>query len=331
VTGLLRAELRRLYSRRLVRVLVALALLLILIVEVRAFFVSNRDLDAAHRRAAAEAQRAQNGDNGLFAVQACERARAAGRLPPDAQCPTVEDFRNQEPQNPDDYFQDPRFHSAKYLRDGARAVAGGMAMLAFIIGASFVGAEWHAGTMQALLLWESRRIRVVVAKAAALVLGLVAVTAALQAVVYGADLLIGATRGTTAGLTSGLHMSALLTVARGMLIVSATALLGFAIAGLARVTAAALGFAFGYFVIVENLIRFLRPGWERFLFTPNINAVLLLKQDVAPAHATRVHIEGLDVGNAYTLHAVRGVITLAIYLGILVGLFAWTFRRRDVT
>jgi hypothetical protein len=147
--------------------------------------------------------------------------------------------------------------------------------------------------------------------------------------VYGADQLIGATRGTTEGLTAGLQMSALLTVARGMLIVSATALLGFAIAGLARVTAAALGFAFGYFVIVENLIKFLRPGWERFLFSPNINAVLLLKQDVAPAHAKRLHIEGLDMG--YTLHAVRGTITLAVYLAVLVGLFAWTFRRRDVT
>ncbi|MGH9025991.1 MAG: hypothetical protein ACRDWD_07730, partial [Acidimicrobiia bacterium] len=39
------------------------------------------------------------------------------------------------------------------------------AMISFVLGASFVGAEWRAGTMTTLLTWEPRRLRVFAAKA----------------------------------------------------------------------------------------------------------------------------------------------------------------------
>jgi ABC-type transport system involved in multi-copper enzyme maturation permease subunit len=331
-TGLLRAELRRLFSRRAVRVLLAVALLIVLIVEVRAFFVSDRNLDAAHRRAVAEAERESRGESAQASVDACEKARAEGQLPPNAVCPTLGEIQGL---SPEELYQDPRLHSAAFLKDGARAVASALAMLGFLIGATFVGAEWHAGTMQALLLWETRRLRVLAGKALALTVGMVAVTAAFQVLVWGGTMLTGATRGTTEGVTAGLQMSTLLTALRGMEVVSFAALLGFAFAGLARVTAAALGAGFAYFVIIENILRVLRPGWERWLISPNTAAVLLKQTTVQPAHAKHFApavVSEFGPGPSLPqLHAVRGTITLAIYLAILLGGFAWSFTRRDVT
>ncbi len=323
--SLLRAELRRLRSRRLVRILAVLAVLAILIIEGRAFFVSDRNLAAAQRRAAAEAQRYhdQAGDFGIQ-VRKCEEAKARGEIPPDAIC---EPPTEQPPAAA--FYHDPRLHVRKVINDGARAVAVAVTILAFIIGASFIGAEWNAGTVQALLFWEPRRIRVLLAKGAALVIGMVAFAAALQLLVYGLTMLTGTTRGTTEGVTSGLQQAVLLTALRGMVVVSFGALLGYAVAGLARVTGAALGVAFGYFVVLENLIRGLRPGWQRYLFSENITAILLKKHNVAPAHAKR--FDDFEFERFYTLTAGRGLVTLSIYLAILLGVFAVTFQRRDVT
>ena len=44
----------------------------------------------------------------------------------------------------------------------------------------------------------------------------------------------------------------------------------FAVASLARNTAAALGVGFGYLVVFEMILASLRPGWARWLLVPNI-------------------------------------------------------------
>ena len=43
-------------------------------------------------------------------------------------------------------------------------------ILMWLVGASFIGAEWRHGTITTLLTWEPRRIRLMVAKVAAVVL-----------------------------------------------------------------------------------------------------------------------------------------------------------------
>jgi ABC-type transport system involved in multi-copper enzyme maturation permease subunit len=332
VKGLLVSEVRRLTARRMARILAVAALVVIVLVEGKAFLSSNRDLAAARRRAAANA--------GVLDVKGerfrleCESLKASDQLPPDLDCasPQAVELVQGRVELPTeaDFFQDPRLHAAEHLPGGARAVTVGVAIIGFVVGASYVGADWHAGTMQALLFWEPRRARVLLAKALALVGVVVAFAAVLQVLVYGATYLTAATRGTTEGVTGGLQMSVLLTVLRGMAVVSVTSLLGFGVAGLARVTAASLGVAFVYFVILENLIRGLRPGWQRYLFSENVSAVLLKKLQVSPAHRTRGEIFGGEE-LFYQLTGVRGAVTLAVYLGLLLGAFYVTFARRDVT
>lgn len=319
MTGLIRAEVRRLFSRRAFRLFTLLALLVIVFAFGRQFLVSDRDVEGARRRAVAELQRdaARQHDQ-------CERLKASGKFPSDFECPTPDSVG---------FFDvgiiDPRFHAASHLVPVGRAVAVGMAIIGFVVGATFVGAEWNAGTMQALLFWEPRRRRVLLAKALALVGGLLVVTTALEVVTYGLTMLVATTRGTTVGVTASLHRVMLLSDLRAYAVIVFTALLGFTVAGLARVTAAALAVAFGYFVVLENLTRVLRPGWQRFLVSENVTALLLKRTPVSPAHVR--HRQELDFVTQYVLRGQRAALTLGLYLAALLGAFLVSFSRRDVT
>jgi ABC-type transport system involved in multi-copper enzyme maturation permease subunit len=332
--NLLRTEVRRLTARRAVRLVMVIALGIILIVEVRAFVVSDRNLAGARAKAAAERANVDRRLDDLPGV--CETLKVKHEAPPDVDCNSEQGRRfarqvlgNDLPTE-GQLFRDPRLPARTALPNGARAVVIAMAIIAFLVGATYVGAEWHAGTMQALLFWEPRRGRVLLAKAVALVAVAIVATAALQAVVYGMTYVTAATRGTTEGVTAGLQMSVLLLMLRGMIVVACTALLGFGVAGLARVTAASLGVAFVYFVILENLMRGLRPGWQRFLFSENVSAVLEKSWPVATAHRSVQDAFSGQVA-VYRLSGVRGTVTLAVYLAVLLGVFYGVFSRRDVT
>lgn len=297
MTGLLRAEVRRLTSRRLFRVLGLIFLGVLLLVQV---------VSAARSREPTAFERAQI-DQSLVECQ----------------------LNSPDPDDCEDIvgFYDPQYRAADQLPEVVGAVAVGGMLMAFVMGASFAGAEWAAGTMQALLFWEPRRERVVAAKALALAGVLVAFVAVMEAVGIGLTFLVGSTRGTTEGLTSGIVQSALLTGLRGLVVVTFTGLLGFAVAGLARVTGAALGAAFVYFAILEQVIGGLRPGWIRYLIAPNVVAVLTNDIEVPARRSTELDMTDPVI----TLTAGRGMLTLAVYLALVLGAFYLVFSRRDVT
>lgn len=321
--GLLRAEVLRLTSRRVVRILAVAALGLILLVQGVAFARSSKDVEGARRRQEIAAQR-EAIEGPQREIARCLAAQQAGKIPAEVDCTHPIDGGD----GPTFEFSDPRYDAARLLPDGTKAVAVGVAIVAFIVGASFVGGEWGAGTMQALLFWEPRRGRVVLAKAAALVLVLVAFLAVAEVVGWLTTVLNGSLRGTTDGLTAGRWASAALAAGRGAGLVSFTGLFGFAIAGLARVTGAALGASFVYFVILENLVRGLRPGWSRFLIGDNCVALLNKGADVPSADP---RLARLFPEFSYRLGGARGALTLAVYLALLLGAFVVTFERRDVT
>src|SRR4051794_41844121 len=54
-----------------------------------------------------------------------------------------------------------------FIRDGGLGFGNAFAVVSFVIGATSGGAEWAARTMEALLVWEPRRGRAVLAKAGA--------------------------------------------------------------------------------------------------------------------------------------------------------------------
>jgi ABC-2 type transport system permease protein len=319
---LTRVEMLRLRSRRLVRVVGALVLLLVAVIVTVDGYQHSNSTGAAieeydeQRLAGYEQARAQ-----------FERDQAAGQIPDDAVFPSREEVADE----PRACFPDPAsartfecnppkqpYVVAQQLPDFGRAMAVICAIAAFLLGASAAGAEWAAGTMQSLLFWEPRRVRVVLAK----VLGLVAVISALviaaEVLFTGSAMLAGVLRGTTDGLTGDVWMSHLLLVLRAICIAAFAGVLGFSIAFGTRVTAAAVGVGFIYFAVLEQLLIVWKLWLARYLIGPLLGGWLNYGFDD-------------ESGDGLTLSGQRAGITLAMYaVGILIAATLW-FRQRDVT
>ncbi len=159
---------------------------------------------------------------------------------------------------------------------GYRVVPDILTGLAFIfviigwyMGASFVGAEWAAGTMATTITWESRRGRVLVAKAVAAA-GSVFVFMMLVCGLMSVAFAMVASATDPSAMPAGFIVDQTSLVLR---LASASAiggLLGFSVATVARHTAGAVGVGFGYLLIVEGLLRAFRPGWQRLLLGENL-------------------------------------------------------------
>ena len=189
-------------------------------------------------------------------------------------------------------------------------------ILGWLFGASFVGAEWHAGTVTTLLTWEPRRTRVIVAKVVAAVVSLFVLTLVLQLVLGGVLAVDAAMQGSTSGVNGAWAAEAAGVALRVALVSCIFAGVGFGIASIGRNTAAALGVGFGYIVIVENLVRGLRPAWTPWLLTENAGRFLIGD----PADFPNLHRSTLGAG-----------LYLAAVAVLLLVAAAAQFRARDVT
>lgn len=190
-------------------------------------------------------------------------------------------------------------------------------VIAWVIGASFIGAEWQKGTMTTLLTWEPRRVRVAVAKVMACALVVGATSLALQAFLALVLLpagLDGSMTGTDAEWlreASGIWLR----VGMGAAIFG---VLAFAVAEIGRSTGAALGAGFAYFAVAENFIRAWKPEWMPWLLGDNIVVLITGRgEDAAVELAGRSTVEA-------------GVILL-FYAGVAFGVATALFQRRDVT
>jgi ABC-2 type transport system permease protein len=298
VISLVFIELRRLFARRLFRLLTVLAVLGILL-------AGTITLARSHRPSAAQVAQARQSE--IQDRRECESGRAGFQPPPDMSlhefCSRVK-FADVEP----------GFHLVQ-LTDILKGTTVPLVLLAWLLGASFVGAEWHAGTITTQLTWEPRRTRLLAAKAAAVLLGAFAGYLVLQALVGLALVPAAVLRGTTVGIDGRWLVTTLGVLLRGGGLVAVSAAVGFSLAMVARGTAAALGIGFGYLLILENLIAALRPGWRSWMFGPN--AILMV-------HGKRLP----DVAPRSVLQA--GLLLGAYAAAFLIATGAM-FARRDVT
>ncbi|MGY1858355.1 ABC transporter permease subunit [Modestobacter sp. SYSU DS0290] len=327
--GLLRAELHRFTARRFIRMLLATAAL----VWVGALVIGllNYSSPSPERLAAAEQQRQEQIEASTLGRAEClEQVPADAGMTPEEWCgPPVQesDF------SIDQFISPPPFSFADSGATGAAAVGLLGAALAFLIGATFVGAEWSSRSMTNLLFWEPRRSRVLGAKAAvvaaaSVVLGVVAQVAwlAMAGIWQG---VVGDGRDLPEGFWSELAGAQ----GRGVLLTLFAGLIGFGLTNLVRNTGAALGTAFIYVLVVETAVRALQPAWQPWLLTNNVTALAL------PDGLT-VNIdqgERIDAqGNVYwemteylITHLQSGVV-LAVVTVLVVGAGVVLFGRRDV-
>jgi ABC-2 type transport system permease protein len=322
VISLLRSELLRIRSRRMISILLTAGLVGILLVSV-IIAVKSHKLNAADR-AQAHAMYEQN-------LQMC-----ISSAPPQAQSGvTPEQWCTQSGQLPSESDFLPTGFRLADLPNGLMGVSFVVMVMAMLVGASSMGAEWNAGSIATLLAWEPRRGRVMIARLVAVALAVAVMTVLLLAAMTLAFSLAAFLRGSTVGTGSSWRHLVLVQIGRNTLVAVVVSAIGVAIATAGRNTAAALGFLVGYLAIIENLLRGLRPWTTPWLL--GSSAATYLSGRAGHVYLNNgpqvVSINGsmvvpTSVITISVMHALVVVITYAVVL-VLVALVL--FKRRDIT
>ena len=301
MSALFGVEVRRFLARRLFRVTTLLVIVMIAVAAVVVFFTS--------RTTPAEVEQAQAQQEAIYTD--CVESGGFG-APPD-QVGDVEAFCREQTTTDGFAAIDPRFDYAD-MTEILRGFGVPFLMLGWIVGASFIGAEWHNRMLTMTLTWESRRIRVLAVKMLALA-ACVAVWILLLQTVFAASLYpAAATHGITESADAAFWKATGAVALRVDALAVLAALLGFSLATIGRNTAAALGVGFAYLTVVEGLVRGFKPEWSDWLLGDNI--VLFL-----------VGNENSPLGHDQTA---AGWLLLA-YCAALLALAAAFFRRREMS
>ncbi|MDQ1680432.1 MAG: type transport system permease protein [Frankiaceae bacterium] len=328
-------ELRRLSSRRLVRLLIlGVFAMLTLVAGVQASHHTT-DITGVREQVRQDvlSVQASGGIFGVICPDGVQPGYAADGngpiIPPGCRALTVDEAVDQQMQ-----WRDTRF---LFARDAPKMVVTGMViagLLGFVLSASGIGAEWNSGMFASLLTWEPRRSRVLAAKTGAAVLFFTVVGAA----VIGFQLLAAAataqTRGSFVGMTGEVTRTLASASGRGIGLVALCAAAGTALAGIARSTAGAMAILGGYLVAVELGLRGLLNDDTRWLLSTNAQALVTGQTriwlfDSGAGSATGQLQSGRDmvvVISAGRAAVFIGVIVLAVTL-----VHAVVLQRRDAT
>ena len=96
------------------------------------------------------------------------------------------------------YGVDRLFHLSS-LRGVLEGTSPILVIASWLLGASVIGADWHAGTVTTALTWEPRRVRLLLAKLAACLAVTFVLVMVLQGLLAGALTAAAVLRGTTDG------------------------------------------------------------------------------------------------------------------------------------
>jgi ABC-2 type transport system permease protein len=327
--NLVLAESRRLFARRVTFVMMA-AIAGIMTVIALGFALTSTQPSAAERAAAeevaAEARVTWTANrNECLDIERGVKPKSPGRqYPPNCDYgdePTAEDildygfsFRREWPE---------LYYTAAVI----------LGLFGFVIGASFVGAEWTSGGMTNLLLWRPKRFEVLGAKLMAALGGVLAMSIAYMVVWTAAFLAVGATSGTIGQLTAAHLGSLLLTFVRVVLLGVVGAALGFAIASIGRHTAMALGVGIAYLLVYElgTTIMLGVMGTlhgERFRLSTYVIAWLGKRYEIGPQYECGP--TGCFDVQPYFVGWAEGGLALGVVSVALLAVAFVSMRRRDV-
>ncbi len=292
MTALLRAELSRALSRRLVRVLIGAAVAAIAFAGVMVFLHTEKFDVAARERARTQLE---------VDVRQCmsESSQSQCRL----------DITLAQ-------YDKSLYITDLWPTDDDREPVLGIAIMFLAFGsllaaASVVAAEFRSGMLGTLLTWEPRRVRVAVARVTSAALAAVVIAFVLQVIFIGALLPSMLMHGGTAGADADWLRGLLAGMGRGAAFTGVAAVVGASLAFIGRNTAVALGVTFVHLNFVEGAVRVWRPGLGRWLIVDNAGAFLMGPQpDVVASPFPAV--------------------VLLLYAFGLLALGAAIFRRRDI-
>jgi hypothetical protein len=250
---LLGIEIRRAFARRVTKGVILLGLLGIIAAGASVFFTSRRTIAHEGPPPARIAQFKQE------VIQECVNGGSFPGPQPVGSLPAVGSAEREAAcTNAAENLEfgatvDKRFHLTQ-LADILQHVSAFGAILAWLLGASLIGAEWRSGSMTTLLTWEPRRTRVMVAKGIAAVFVSFIVVMVLQGLLVGSLFPAAYLRGSTAGTTTEFWRQLSYMGLRSGGLAALAALTGFALASLGRNTAASLGVGFFYAAVIEGAV-----------------------------------------------------------------------------
>jgi hypothetical protein len=282
--SLLIAELGRLRRRRLVTALVLLGLVALLGAMTAVFVTHSTDVAAAH--ASAQRQLAQEAANQERYEQQCLADPGIPQQEKDDGACDYGDLTE------DLFFADPRFTADPGLPMVALGIGIGGALIAALVAATAVGADWSSRSIITLLTWEPRRVRFLATRLGAIGLYVAGIGVAAQLLGLGLGALTVQLRGAwqdapppgaTAALDGGLLPAGrfwpeLLSLQlRTVLVMVLVALTAACLATVFRSTGGVLGVAFGWFAVVEVGMHavFANRSVVRYLPSENLVAALL--------------------------------------------------------
>jgi len=207
-------------------------------------------------------------------------------------------------------------------------------LLGTLLGASLGGADWTNNTMTTLLTWEPRRVRVFFTRALVVGAFVGVITLFLQVVFSAAYWLVAVTRGTTLFLPTHFWTDVAATVGRVSAMGVALGLVAYVIAMVGRSTVASLGVLFGYLVLVEGVIAGFRPTIQGNLLVRAASVIVSQQPILDPTRELVYYGSGVSgaVANPPILMDVhRAWIVLVVYVVVLGGLSLFQFQRRDVS
>ena len=313
---LLGVELSRLRSRRAYAVLIVLGIVLVtLVIGGNAY--SHRPVSEAEMQQAQAMADRQN--DSRFVQRDIERCEAGEGFPRNFDC-------DQLRVRPEWFLSRSPLDLAEDNKALLAGITAGLAILALLIGATFIGAEWAAGTVSTLLLFQPRRTPVWLAKAVAVFLGTAVPAALLIAIGFGARYAIARQWG-VADVPPEVFSNLAWMGARAALVVGLAALGGYAVVMGLRHTAAVLGLVLGYALAGEAVLRMVWDSSERWLLSNHLIAFIGdgVKRRIYPEFCQgRCRPQVIEITMA----------DAALYLGVLTGLAllaSWVvFSRRDV-
>ncbi|MBW6433431.1 ABC transporter permease subunit [Actinoplanes hulinensis] len=334
--SLVRAETRRLFRRRLTSVLL-IGVVLVLAAIAASTFVSNEKASPA--QVAAAKQQAERQYQEAAADAEAEKQRCLTAAPGTAEAekypPNCADIYTPRPSEFEYVWYLPEtFDLRDEFPDMISLFAVLMAAAAYLIGATFVGAEWHSGAMMNLLLWRPQRLVVLGTKLGVFLGWLAGVTVLLGAAWAGAFRLIAEFRGDTGPMTSGVWQSFGLMGLRGLGLVLAAGAIGFALASLGRHTGMALGALIGLTAVqigVYVLAGFSGLKFPEAYLVPLWGYVWLYQREVLEDWSCDGMTGGGDcAAETFTMTWQMAGAGSAVVLAVVVGAAMWAMRVRDV-
>ncbi|MET9314571.1 ABC transporter permease subunit [Kribbella sp. NPDC003505] len=325
---LTKVELRRLTARRLTVIGLA-GLFLITILLLVATWFDARPLSAAEQQRAQQQFEIAHHEWVEHADETRKQCEADWKTQPDPK-PKLEDMcAYPEPRLED--FGKPKTVFSQITPELLRGSSYFLAFAGFLIGASFLGAEFRSGAIGNWLTFEPRRLRVYGSKLLAAATGFVPVAAVVLAVVLFGTFLIVDKLGDTAGTTGKVWGDLAAIGGRAVVTTALAAALGCVVGLLLRHTAAAIGVVMAYLVLAEGVFAAFLEKAQPWLVKLNFDAFV--------RHDTQYYVTECKAGGdgSYacdyvqkTLSFEHGAWYLAALTAVVVLLGAWVFNRRDV-